>query len=510
MKLKPQFKSLIIDVICMLFVLLFVYAAISKLLDFENFQIQIGQSPLLSAYAEWVSWLVPLAELLIALFLLIYRLRIIGLFMALSLMTLFSVYIFIILHFSEFVPCSCGGVLEKMSWNVHLAFNMVFVILACLAIILRINTNKIKILGRVSIKVNKVILLTILISTAVIIALFLSSEDIIHNKNPFIRRFPHHPVMFEKSIDLKFNSYYFAGSDNNRIYLGNYTAPLKILSIDSKQHNIRTVKIAINSNKTLFSMVRIKIKEPYFYLMDGTVPAVFRGKTSDWKISRKLEGIPYYTLAEPADSTSMIFRSGGGPKGSHRLGVYTEGQIPADRYNNHLLQTQIDGVFDTDGMLVFSEKLNKMVYVYYYRNEFIVALRSLKLNYRGHTIDTTAKAKIKVAYLKNKTIRKMAAPPLLVNAHSAVWSNLLFVNSKIRGKLEDEKLWKNAFIIDVYDLKKNSYLMSFSVHKIEDKKFLSFFVTGEHLYVLMENELAVYKLRDVLKKEINNVGIKNF
>lgn len=38
--------------------LLFMYAAMSKMLDFENFQVQLAQSPLLSAYAGFVSYAV--------------------------------------------------------------------------------------------------------------------------------------------------------------------------------------------------------------------------------------------------------------------------------------------------------------------------------------------------------------------------------------------------------------------------------------------------------------------
>ena len=38
------------------FILLFIYAAASKMLDFENFQVQLAQSPLLSAYAGFISY----------------------------------------------------------------------------------------------------------------------------------------------------------------------------------------------------------------------------------------------------------------------------------------------------------------------------------------------------------------------------------------------------------------------------------------------------------------------
>ncbi len=137
MKLSATTKSIFLNSICLLYILLFVYAAVSKLLDFENFRVQLGQSPLLSAFAGWVSWGVPISELFISLLLILPRYRFIGLFAAFSLMTMFTAYIYIILNYSSFVPCSCGGVLQKMTWDQHLIFNGAFLILATLAILIK-------------------------------------------------------------------------------------------------------------------------------------------------------------------------------------------------------------------------------------------------------------------------------------------------------------------------------------------------------------------------------------
>lgn len=141
MKLNNQLKKLTIEIISSLYILLFVYAAVSKLLDFENFQVQIGQSPLLSAFAGWVAWGVPILELLIVLFLVIPKLRLIGFMASFTLMVMFTAYIIIILNFSSSIPCSCGGVLEKMGWTEHLVFNLAFVLLAATAILIITKQN---------------------------------------------------------------------------------------------------------------------------------------------------------------------------------------------------------------------------------------------------------------------------------------------------------------------------------------------------------------------------------
>lgn len=499
--MKWNAKMFVIEIVCLLYVLLFVYAAVSKILDFENFQVQLGQSPLLSAFASWVSWLVPLAELIITLALIIAKFRNIGLLAALSLMTMFTAYIFIILNYSSFVPCSCGGILEKMTWGVHLAFNIVFVLLAALAIVLQ-NKSKEKGLAYKSIYPMLSISFSIVSGSIAVILLFVFSEDIMHQRNPFVRRYPHHPIVLDNTIDLKFNSYYFAGSNNNRIFLGNYTKPLQVLSLDSGLQNRAINKIIFDPGDIPFKMVKIAVRGQYFYLNDGHVPAVFRGNVKDWKINNELKESPRFSLIEPIDSTTIIFRSNHGANAAHVLGRFFAGISPKIKYNPALLQKQFDGLFDTDGIMLYDEKIGKIIYLYYYRNQYTVINKKLLLDYRGNTIDTITKAKIKVAYLEDKKQRIMSAPPLVVNAHAATYGNLFFVHSKVKGRFENDKLWEQAAIIDVYDIDKKSYLLSFALYERPGKKLQSFIVTGTHLYAIVGNDLMLYKLTPRIKNEM--------
>ena len=503
MKSPSHFKSTIIETVCLLFVLLFVYAAVSKLLDFENFQVQLGQSPLISAFAAWVSWLVPLLEVLLSTALIIPRFRRVGLVGGLCLMSMFTTYIFIVLHFSSFVPCSCGGILEKMDWNTHLIFNIIFVLLAIFALFLRDNEQNLKPFATI-----KTIMISMGLSILAISILFLFSERIMHHENPFIRRYPQHPVMLQKTVNMKFNSYYFAGHTANHIYLANYTDPLHVTVFDKDLKNKQVFKITFDPKDILFKRIRIVVRGSHFYLMDGTVPCIFWGSTTDWKITNEIKGSPHFTIAEPVDPSTVVFRSNKGKNAAHIFGTYKAERYPQIIYNDSLLQQQIDGVFDTDGMLAYNEKMQQMIYLYYYRNEFLVADNTAKLVSRSHTIDTISKAQIKVAYLKGKTERTMAAPPLVVNANLAVYKNLLLVNSRVQGRFEDQKLWKQAAIVDVYDLAKNSYLLSFAIYNIGDNKLQSFRVTDTHLYALIGKELAVFELRKILKKEISKEGNK--
>ncbi|MCX2680979.1 hypothetical protein OOZ15_13580 [Galbibacter sp. EGI 63066] len=127
---NPRLKQLLIDGIVALFILLWVYAAVNKLLDYEKFAVQIGQSPLLTDISGFVAWFIPAVEIIVSGLLAWPRSRLVGLYASFTLMVMFTGYIIAILGFSDNIPCSCGGVLEKLGWTEHLVFNIGFVLLA--------------------------------------------------------------------------------------------------------------------------------------------------------------------------------------------------------------------------------------------------------------------------------------------------------------------------------------------------------------------------------------------
>lgn len=129
-------RQLIIETIVFLFVLLFVYAAVYKLIDIQKFRVQIGQSPFLTNIAPLIAWLIPATEIAIALLLATRRFKLMGLYASFGVMVMFTTYIVVILNFASHIPCSCGGVLEKLGWTEHLIFNIFFTLLAFIGVIL--------------------------------------------------------------------------------------------------------------------------------------------------------------------------------------------------------------------------------------------------------------------------------------------------------------------------------------------------------------------------------------
>ena len=117
-----------------LLTLLWSYAVFAKLADLKLYQLQMKDQPFSEEIQRVLTYLVPVLELTAAT-LLIFNKHKWGLWLSLSLILGFTIYITLILtHVFPNAPCSCGGFISKMSWKTHLYFNILlfFINMGCL------------------------------------------------------------------------------------------------------------------------------------------------------------------------------------------------------------------------------------------------------------------------------------------------------------------------------------------------------------------------------------------
>lgn len=131
---------LLTEIISILLILVFAYTAISKLADFETFRGQMKAQPLPGWISTLVVWTLPAIELITGILLILSRTRLIGLYISLSLMSIFTGYVALALAgaFGS-IPCSCGGIIESLSWEAHLAVNLIFTVLSLAGTVLYRN-----------------------------------------------------------------------------------------------------------------------------------------------------------------------------------------------------------------------------------------------------------------------------------------------------------------------------------------------------------------------------------
>lgn len=132
--LKP---ATIVEIIAALFILLFLYTALIKSFQINSTVNVLQKTPLFSGIAEVAAWGLVIIEHIVAALLFLPRTRKVGLYASLILMIGFTIYIGYMMAFVPDLPCSCGGVISKMSWTQHLFFNLVFVGIALTGVLLQ-------------------------------------------------------------------------------------------------------------------------------------------------------------------------------------------------------------------------------------------------------------------------------------------------------------------------------------------------------------------------------------
>lgn len=121
------------------------YAAISKLAGWQEFYHQINEISFFKGIGWWIAILVPTVELIIVGLLIAPKRRLLGLYSAFFIMLSFTVYIYVLRHFGNNIVCSCGGIISTLTAKQHFWFNMGFMVLAGIGVMLHSDTNKLKI-----------------------------------------------------------------------------------------------------------------------------------------------------------------------------------------------------------------------------------------------------------------------------------------------------------------------------------------------------------------------------
>ena len=124
------------DAISSLVLLLLLYTSLSKLANYNSFQFALSRSTLLQPFSTFLSSFIPLVELAITVVLFIPATREKGLYVATILISVFTIYLLYMISFSPDLACTCGGVLKSLTWPQHILFNLFFITIGVMGIVL--------------------------------------------------------------------------------------------------------------------------------------------------------------------------------------------------------------------------------------------------------------------------------------------------------------------------------------------------------------------------------------
>ncbi|NDV15764.1 hypothetical protein GO009_06965 [Muricauda sp. TY007] len=341
-------------------------------------------------------------------------------------------------------------------------------------------------------------LITFLFGICIVLALHIAAPKKENHKHAGFERLfaPEGFIQPIDTLDLGRHGYYFAGTDAGKVFLANRSAVGYVLEINTQNLRDTTYHI-INADNLKYKALDVKVNPPYFFLMDGIMPFIYRGSTTNWVATSYIDSTYFVNALPLSDSTFALTKITNFKTSFHKI---IKGNKEPEIFPDLLEEQGGEGVFSTYGTIHYDKTNDQLVYVYLYRNEYFTMDTNFNLLSRGNTIDTISQVKIVVDKIASENSLTMSSPPLTVNPKNSVYKGFLFNNSNLLAGNEDPDLFEKASVIDVYHLKDGSYQFSFYIPSLKKKKIKAFrIVENSTLLGLYEHEMVTFKMSKPFK-----------
>jgi len=135
-------------VIAYVFIILFIYAALRKIVDHKMYYNEISYFPLLVKNSEfplihkiggWAFWLISFSEITAAVMLSNNKWRKIGFSLSFFLIVIITFYLLLIINFSKLIPFYFGAILPNVPIYGHILFNTTLILMLLVPIMNKNN-----------------------------------------------------------------------------------------------------------------------------------------------------------------------------------------------------------------------------------------------------------------------------------------------------------------------------------------------------------------------------------
>lgn len=326
-------------------------------------------------------------------------------------------------------------------------------------------------------------------------ALYFMSND--SRKNGFTRVFPTEPdsLVPEEILDIRHPGYYFSGKTDHHIFLGHLQAPAHILMTNPALTDTSHINMEIDilpEDVYDWKALQVVVDSPQVYLADGSNGLFLKTFLQDSSVDRYSPGSTMlFSGYIPLSPSSLVMKS---YDPEYAQNILEKRSTTTKAEKKYILKKQVDGIFCTDGMLLYSRKHSHLFYLYYYRNQLLCLDTLLNEVYTKTTIDTVSHANIDLSVLEDSTQLTLGKPPLRVNKKSHTDGDFLYVNSALRADNESLAIFGNHSVIDLYTVTNGDYLFSFYIPEYRGKKMRDFLVLDTVLLALYDHHIITYSL----------------
>lgn len=324
-------------------------------------------------------------------------------------------------------------------------------------------------------------------SVLVVFILKLLADNSDNVKQEFVRTY--HPDLIQPGEEIKVDEdTYVAGLTTRKLYLGNEKNGIILLQVDLRSLDVERVAIRIDAD---LLHPHVRIDSPHIFVSDGHKAALYTGRLENWTANRSFRHLIPFVDAQVISPVSVVLRAIN--RMDENAIVKISEKEPYQTVAKHVLINQGEGLYSTAGALHYSKFMGKVVYVYYFRNEYMLLDTLVDLNAKGNTIDLVSVSKVNSLKLTDDTYT-LALPLQMVNKSSFIFKHYLFVCSAIMGSNDEEQIFQGSNTIDVYSLIDLRYLMSFKVPDYDHEKLKSFYVTDGKIVGCYQTRVVIFEL----------------
>ncbi|MCD9019954.1 hypothetical protein [Parachryseolinea silvisoli] len=305
---------------------------------------------------------------------------------------------------------------------------------------------------------------------------------------------------YNSHIDLDNAFYYISGVDKNSIYLSNYKKPFTLVQIDHLLKQFKTIKLKTTRLDSIFEPrnFRTTIDSPNIFMTHGTMPIILRGDLKNHTVSPFMSDKNiFFTEARPITDSTFALLSYSAKSKALQLGFLDISSDTKLTFRYGLLKTKSDETFSVYGTILLSTDKNKIIYIYTYKNEILIADTKLQNEYILNTIDTFKTPPITVSKVSDKSKFMLSSPQILVNGISCTSGDYIYIRSNLLAKNENKKNFIDNSTIDVYNVSSKKYEFSFYIPKHNSKEFIDYKIINEKIYALYEDRMIKYQINDI-------------
>jgi len=337
------------------------------------------------------------------------------------------------------------------------------------------------------------LLLSLAISFLVFFVILKHSERKSNLSNGFARKFTE-PVVMIWNVSLKEGIYGIANVLNDTIILTKFDRPYDLVKFPfkTKSNSAKYSQISLLKNREGFGGNNtIEIFKNDAIILSGLSGMAYKFDfAGNTLLSSKIDSSFFYQTAI-VNCNSYILAEKLVVENSNRRSL-KKVTWSGKNTGNYLVPKYGDGYFSNDGFFKYDRVNNKLIYMFYYRGEFMCLDSNFKLSYTAKTIDTVRASKVYLKAVKNQLT--YAVPPKVVNKRFVLHDGKIFIHSALRSDNQSLHDFKKSQLIDVYDINVGKYICSFILPRFENQKVLDFYIHDNHILTVYHKHLAVFSL----------------